>query len=367
MVGLLATQQARIDKDADLLRGAQGLNAADQYMKNDPHIAYKGLKESLDTLFGNIGEQFMGSVTPAMTGITEAANKINSYFADRKKDEDSKKDFAEHPAKLSDAAAGLGDPFRTGSHPRGVTKEFKKAVDAKLEDLNKGVLSPDEEMKLKLEKVGLQQYLEYAKKNHGFFQRNWSDTAQYSRLQAVDEALQRSEDAKRAAAELAAADTARRDAEAAFARGRDGFRQYPPSDPNIIGGYDGFHIGPSAFPMAGASGKGWDNRPGVFGAYGDNGAAPPSNAPNTLKLASPSEQLAAALSNIKLDPVDVSGTATVEQNLNIKVDASPELRAMVADVQKMKAFVPLSSTGHHSGALGPSMPEAAPNAAHGGQ
>lgn len=72
LVGILASQQLRIEKDAALLRGAKDLSAADTYQSKDPTIAWQGLKNSLGGLAGTIGGEIGADITPAMNGIAKA-------------------------------------------------------------------------------------------------------------------------------------------------------------------------------------------------------------------------------------------------------------------------------------------------------
>lgn len=54
MVGLLATQQSRINKDRQLYLGAQGMEAADRISREDPLVVWQGLKTSLESLGGTM-------------------------------------------------------------------------------------------------------------------------------------------------------------------------------------------------------------------------------------------------------------------------------------------------------------------------
>lgn len=77
MVGLLATQQARINKDLGLLSGAPGLEAADKAMREDPELAWQALKNSIESVvasFGkmtNAGEHFASSATSVAEALVE--------------------------------------------------------------------------------------------------------------------------------------------------------------------------------------------------------------------------------------------------------------------------------------------------------
>ena len=56
----------------------------------------------------------------------------------------------------------------------------------------------------------------------------------------------------------------------------------------------------------------------------------------------------------------MTGQAEVTVLQTIKIEASKYFEALVEDVKKAIASIPLSSTGHANSQLGPSMPEAAP-------
>ena len=80
MVGLLATQQARIIKDTDLIKGAPGLEAADRAMREDPALAWQGLKSSIESLTATFGE-ILGAATDVAGIMTTLAKTIADYNA----------------------------------------------------------------------------------------------------------------------------------------------------------------------------------------------------------------------------------------------------------------------------------------------
>ncbi len=77
LVDLLATQQARIDKDTALLGNAQGLSAAEQTMRSDPNLAWQGLTAAIENLTATL----LQSVNAA-SGMTSAAIAISHFAAD---------------------------------------------------------------------------------------------------------------------------------------------------------------------------------------------------------------------------------------------------------------------------------------------
>lgn len=67
MVSLLATQQSRIDKDLALLQGAPGLAGAERAMREDPSLAWQGLKSAIEGLTSQLGESL--KLAGAMTDV----------------------------------------------------------------------------------------------------------------------------------------------------------------------------------------------------------------------------------------------------------------------------------------------------------
>jgi hypothetical protein len=72
LVGILAAQQARIDKDIGIKRGAKGLNSAYDFQSNDPSIAWQGLKNAGEGLAAMLGESFGKKLAPAMSELGKA-------------------------------------------------------------------------------------------------------------------------------------------------------------------------------------------------------------------------------------------------------------------------------------------------------
>ena len=85
-------QQGIFDKDRALVQRAPGVDEASRlYSSRDPHIAFQGLKHSIDSLVGTIGSNLGEGVAPAMNA---AAKAIGGYTAElqhmrneRKRDE----------------------------------------------------------------------------------------------------------------------------------------------------------------------------------------------------------------------------------------------------------------------------------------
>ncbi len=81
MVGLLATQQAKIEKDTALWAGAPGLSAADRAMREDPGLAFEALKNSAETLVGTFGE-LVGAGRGFAGWMTSTAEALASFNRD---------------------------------------------------------------------------------------------------------------------------------------------------------------------------------------------------------------------------------------------------------------------------------------------
>ncbi len=73
LVAILATQQARIEKDWKLIHGAKGLDAADLYMGKDPMMAWSGVTEQFKNLLAIAGGPLAG---PAAAGLNVIASGI---------------------------------------------------------------------------------------------------------------------------------------------------------------------------------------------------------------------------------------------------------------------------------------------------
>jgi phosphotransferase system IIB component len=73
MVGIFATQQARIEKDWRLVEGSKGLEAADIYQGKDPFIAMQGVTEQFKNLLAIAGGPM---AEPAAKGLNAIAGGI---------------------------------------------------------------------------------------------------------------------------------------------------------------------------------------------------------------------------------------------------------------------------------------------------
>jgi hypothetical protein len=75
LVSILATQQARIQKDWALVHGAKGLDAADAFMSKDPFIAWQGVTEQFKNFLALAGSPL---AEPAAKGLNELASGIDA-------------------------------------------------------------------------------------------------------------------------------------------------------------------------------------------------------------------------------------------------------------------------------------------------
>jgi hypothetical protein len=93
LVDLLATQQPRIEKDTALLANAKGLSAADQAIREDPGLAWEGLKNSVDSLVGTTGEGIKAAGL-----LTQAAQDLSQFTAGLNKEMQAQAKGAPSPA-----------------------------------------------------------------------------------------------------------------------------------------------------------------------------------------------------------------------------------------------------------------------------
>jgi hypothetical protein len=75
-LGILATQQSRIEKDLGLWRGAPGLEAADTFMHKDVGTAWTGLEEQLTNLMQVAGSPL---ALPAAANLDALAHSIGDF------------------------------------------------------------------------------------------------------------------------------------------------------------------------------------------------------------------------------------------------------------------------------------------------
>jgi hypothetical protein len=75
----LLLEGPRIDKDAALIDKAQGLNGADDLLKNDPTTAMNNFKASWDNLLTALGSPLVPSVVGMMNGIADAVKSVTAF------------------------------------------------------------------------------------------------------------------------------------------------------------------------------------------------------------------------------------------------------------------------------------------------
>jgi hypothetical protein len=72
MMSIFATQQSRITKDAALVHGADGIEAADKFQRNDPKVIAKSIHSQFDNLLSNTTEPIMPAVNAGMNWFESA-------------------------------------------------------------------------------------------------------------------------------------------------------------------------------------------------------------------------------------------------------------------------------------------------------
>lgn len=69
MMAIFATQQKRIVKDAELVHGANGIEAADKFQKDDPKVIAKSVHSQFDNLLSNTSEGIMPATNAGMNWL----------------------------------------------------------------------------------------------------------------------------------------------------------------------------------------------------------------------------------------------------------------------------------------------------------
>jgi hypothetical protein len=81
MMGIFATQQSRIQKDWELVHGAEGKDAAERFQRDDPKIIRKSIDSQIDNLLGNTVEKLLpmtnGGMNWLASGLSWAAEHAN--------------------------------------------------------------------------------------------------------------------------------------------------------------------------------------------------------------------------------------------------------------------------------------------------
>jgi hypothetical protein len=125
MMGIFATQQARIEKDKHLVENAEGASAAERFQRDDPKVIRKSIEAQVDNLLGNTANPFQPGVN---TGMNWLASGL-SYMSER-----AKKDPLRSGAEIAFGAgavsamsadatmATLGKVFGTGGGSFGLTR-----------------------------------------------------------------------------------------------------------------------------------------------------------------------------------------------------------------------------------------------------
>ncbi|WP_316189407.1 hypothetical protein [Bradyrhizobium sp. SZCCHNS1054] len=82
MMGIFATQQARIHKDWDSVRGAKGKDAAADFLNADPKVAQEAVKKQIENYFGETGKPLAGTYTGGLNWLASGMNYMSNYAKD---------------------------------------------------------------------------------------------------------------------------------------------------------------------------------------------------------------------------------------------------------------------------------------------
>ena len=132
MAGIFATQQARIQKDWNLVHGAQGSEAADVFMSKDPFVAWKAVTEQLQNLFAIAGGPLAAPAARGLNLLAEGIVKIENAAAAHSKI--AAGTLAAGTVGLLGAAGAAGLWALRGMY--GVGKRLAGAGEAAVEDLS---------------------------------------------------------------------------------------------------------------------------------------------------------------------------------------------------------------------------------------
>jgi hypothetical protein len=124
MMSIFATQQSRIMKDAALVAGANGIESADKFQRNDPKVIAKSIGSQFDNLLSNTAEPIMPAANAGMNWLASGL----SYMSER-----AKKDPARSATELgfgamlmsalsADGTMGILGKFGFGSGSLGLTR-----------------------------------------------------------------------------------------------------------------------------------------------------------------------------------------------------------------------------------------------------
>jgi hypothetical protein len=83
LIGLLLTQQPRIEKDIRMLSGAKGLEAADIYGAKDLGVQVQGFKNAVSNSTATLGERLIVN-TGALNSVTDSLNRMNEKMVNAK-------------------------------------------------------------------------------------------------------------------------------------------------------------------------------------------------------------------------------------------------------------------------------------------
>jgi hypothetical protein len=366
LVSIFATQQSVIDKDASLSEHAQGLKAADTFNTKDFTTAMHNVGTQLENAATEMGRPWAEALTPALNEAAKALANFTEKLAREKRDKE------EHPDQLSpdeqhaqkvwnkfmNLGHGLGHGQLINSDSPWEGVDDARAAQAEHEKWWK----KREELKARIDAEELTRAEEQRRADKGMGERGFVSPSTRGRLADLDASL--TEKRKELAA-LEAEESARvkRLDDIGGARGVLNSLAAQAGGGAIPG------FGHALFPLSRdgsygnidpSTGRNWANvplppsRPSEFGG------------PQTGVPAQPLDLF--KLFGVPGGKLEASVTGEAQLQVNVVAQPGSELLRIVADAKNAAkiSLSSVSSTGHPTSSLGPSMPEAAPAGKSGG-
>ncbi|WP_316228555.1 hypothetical protein [Bradyrhizobium sp. SZCCHNR2023] len=82
MMSIFATQQGRIEKDWALIKGAKGIEGADDFLQHDPKVAQEAVKKQIENYFGETGKPLADTYTGGLNWLASGMNYMSNYAKD---------------------------------------------------------------------------------------------------------------------------------------------------------------------------------------------------------------------------------------------------------------------------------------------
>jgi hypothetical protein len=355
MVGLLATQQSRIDKDLALLAGAPGLAAADRAMRQDPTLAWEGLKNAATSLSATVGQSLhLGELSAGV--MTTLAQAIAGYAAALEGEVQAQNQGKPSPATeetnrhLNKLVFGVDTP------------DTEQAV--KMSDRLNADAEYKATQKLLIDKAGaLQQRIDIAEGNSPDGARALIKQARPELTDAQADALipnavaQLKAELPKLNADMAAlSDAARRirdEYEASLpARGKEDYARakgaagWPMEGSQV---YGPFQPGPPQGEAAYVAAAVRAAHEAVYGPQAPERALPaPVSGPGSRSIEDPSQAAYRAMrasASSQKTTVGVQGSAQVEQTIRLDISVPSWLEAKLEELSNFNFSVPMAPTG----------------------